>query len=153
MPLLNIDLSQAPDVQPIISPGIKRMLIKEPPVLKPAKSGTGSVLNVELYVQQDGTEDHGRRAMDWISTTMETRIKRLALSAGIPREEVEDKNGFDTDKLAGRVVLAVIGTRTYKDPSTNIDREVNSVQDYLIPGDQGYDSTPAETPAPATTGA
>lgn len=148
MPLLNIDLSKAPDVQPVIESGVYDCLVKGKPDLKPASTGNGSVLHITLAVNNQGTQ-HGRTTRDFISTMLETNIKRFLLSCGVPRNVVEDPAGVDTDLSDGRVCKVVIGSTMIEDKATGTKRPGNKVLQYLIPGDQGFDAPGGPGPLPA----
>lgn len=147
----NINFDNVPDTIPKIPNGIYDLKINgwkiNPP--KPSQSKPGEMtapqLELELEIKNAPTitvdekpyDLNGRKLRDWISQKMETRLKRLFLSAGAP----VGANGADCKLLSDKIVRAVIvNTVSQKD---GVTREFPNIQDYLIPGDQGF-------PAPAT---
>lgn len=132
MALIDINLSEVPNVIPLIDPAVYTMLVKSIE-FKPNKAGTGNNAVVVLKVHDEGP-NKDRELTDYISLKMATKLKRLALSAGIT---VFPPTGLATEEIVGKMVKAVISKNPYTDPATQITRETNQLRDYLIPGDPG----------------
>jgi hypothetical protein len=126
MPHLDIPFEEVPNEIRPVQPGTYTLEIMDVPTIEPTKSGNGQKLVVQMTIQDDG-EFKGRRIQDHISTKMQTKIKRLAIAAGLD----PDNNGIDTEEMAGRQVKARVKSNTF---TNDFGEEIENarIQDYLI---------------------
>ena len=123
-PELDIPFGDVPDVVVPVAPGKYHCTITKVPEVQPTKKGDGTKLVVEMRVNDDG-EFHGRMLFDNISMKMQTRIKRLCLSAGVRPEA-----GFSTEDLLDQDVEVLVKSRSYTDPDGETV-ETTNVVDYV----------------------
>lgn len=142
MPKLQANFAEVPDQFVKIPAAIYTFSVVKAPI-QPSKNPdtlqkdpNSSNVELEAKVETEG-EFKGRNMKRSISTKMLTEIKRLAMSCGIPKEQIE-KDGIDTDLLPGRSFRAVVKPNVYKDPTTGVMRENTQLAEFLIPGDAGY---------------
>lgn len=126
--MLNINFEEVPNEILPVPAGIYQLLILTAPTIEPTVKGIGQKIVVDMQIADEG-ENLGRRISDHISVKMTTKIKRLALSAGIP----VGAEGLDLTMLEGQTVTAKVVTRTYVDPVSGETKETSSVADYIIP--------------------
>ena len=141
-PVLNINFEDVPDAFVPLKPGVWELLISEVPTVEPTKDGTSTKVVVTMKVADspmNQTEERkefiGRKVTDHISVKMETKLKRLCLSAGLAPGD-----GIDTEELLDQIVTVRIRTETYKTEDVDengepVVRETTRVADYLIPTD------------------
>lgn len=126
MPVIEANMDDVPTFVPPIATGIHQLEVQGVPEFTRTKADDGNKIIVEYKVVTADSPDFGRRITDHVGFKNLTKVKRIALSAGI------SLNPLNTDDLAGQVVTATIGNRVYKDDAGN-DRETSSIKDYVIP--------------------
>lgn len=129
----NKSWDNVPDVIVPIPTGVYTLKVEEAE-LGPTKDGKSERVAMVMAVDEPDSEHHERKVWDFISIKMLTKLKRLAKSAGKNPEQ----DGIDTDELVGCHVKARVLNKTYVDEDSGETKESNDVQDYLIPGDDGY---------------
>lgn len=128
MPRLDINFSDVPDKILPLPEGIYTLEIHSAD-FKLTNDGTSHKVEVAFRVQEP-TDHAGRIVSDHIGVKMETRLKRLAMAAGLDPAV----NGLSTEDLPGRVVQVQITQRSYKDNDGNTQIASN-IKDYLIPSE------------------
>jgi hypothetical protein len=147
---LPINFDEVPDVVKPIPSGIYDWQISRPQngfiQENKDKNGYNLVLDCKI-VGPPGTPDDvmGREKTRWISVKMQTEIKRLCLSAGVP---VQGQKQLPVELLNGKIFKASMRANTYKDKQ-NVVRESTDWDKIFIPADPEY-ATGAPTMAPAT---
>ncbi len=112
MPRLEIDFSEVPTEIALIPPGIYELEITEIPTLEPTKDQTSHNLIVKMkLINQDDPKLENRSIWDFISVKMESKLKRLCLSAGLK----VGKEGVDLEDLFGKTLKAEIYTNVWNE--------------------------------------
>lgn len=125
---LNVNFENVPDEVLPIPAGIYTCTILTTPEIQPTVNGNGQKLVVDLQINDDESDQNGRRLTDNISLKNQTRIKRLAKSAGLS----PGADGLDLEELEGAVVTVKVTNRTYTDKSSGELKESYNVSDYLF---------------------
>ncbi len=117
MPILPNNFDDVADDFKPIAAGKRTLLIVEPP--EEGTSLAGKPKLIFTYRVQDDSEDNGRMIKDHISLEMLTKIKRIAMSAGV----TPGPDGLDTDELTGKLVEAIVTNQSVpdRDDPTNED--------------------------------
>ena len=129
--VIPIDFTGVPDQDPILMTGIYLLQIEQTRI---ADNKAGSGKNVEVDFTFKTVEGEDRSRTEYIGFSNKTRLKRLALSAGIQ----PGPTGLDIAQLAGRRVVAMVKGGTYIDKETSLARPSVSVQEYFLPSDPQY---------------
>ena len=133
MTKIDIDFNDVPTEILPIPGGVYTMDIIGTPTLEDVQSKPGNKKIVVILAVVEGPEGdltyQNRRVFDNISTQLPTRIKRLALSAGL---EV-GADGINLDDLTGRRVEVKLKENTYQDQMTKEMKTNTKVADYIIP--------------------
>lgn len=140
MPLLNVNLEDAPTSVPPVPSGIYTMEIMGVPEYTDLKSGEtdddGNKMKkivVKCRIKSDIPEADGRNLTSHIGVSKSlVGLKRIALSASL----TWSPEGIDTDLLAGCTVRARVKSRAWRDEETGETRETSGIDEFLIPGDE-----------------
>ena len=128
MPKLEMDYDSVPEKEVPIDQGTHIMRVRDIPVLEAFVDRNGKKqqrLIVQMEVHDPDSPMNGRKIRDSILRSMETKLKRLAMSAGIPT----DSEGYDPDDLYDQHVRVVVRHRTWNDDGE--ERISADVRDYL----------------------
>ena len=127
MARIKVDFNDVPNEIVPIAPGIYGFEVEGVPTIEKTKDGTGTKLVVKCRITEDGPEK-GRVITDQISTKMETKMKRLAMTCGL----APGAEGFDTEDLVGRGGRFRIAPNTFTDSSSGETVHNSKVADYVI---------------------
>ena len=132
MTRLDIDFNDVPDEILPIPAGLYLLDVIGTPSIQDVQSKPGNkkiVVEFAVVEGPDGDlEFQNRRVFDNISTKVTTRIKRLALSAG-----VDISGGLELEDLTGTRLTAKLKENSYTDPITQEARTNTKIADYVIP--------------------
>ena len=131
MPQVQVNFDTVPDKDIPVRSGIYDFQILKAEV-RENKNKDGLNLVIDAKITSDG-QYKGRSRTMYLSTKMETQMKRLCLSAGVP----VGATGFNTDDLVGKIFKAAVQSTTYKNDA-GMQKEGWDISDYLIPGDEGF---------------
>ena len=137
MTQLNINFDDVADEIKPIEAGTYQAVIKDVPEIKPNKSGDGSSIWVLHEIIEEGPEC-GNSIMGFISLKQQTRIKRLALSAGV----AVGAGGLDLAELAGATVTIKVAQKPRTDQSGETTMQSN-IADWIIPPKVEGEAAPA----------
>lgn len=129
MPHIAVNFDEVPDFVPPISTGIYTFRIVSANVEEVRNKPDREKVVLELEVDMDGNEFHGRKQFEHIGISHErgrTTIKQVCMAVGL----VVGAGGLDTDELIGRTLQARIKQGTYTDSSGEV-RENARVAGYL----------------------
>ncbi len=122
MPILPNNFDEVADNFKPITAGKRTLMIVEP--LEEGTSRAGKPKLIFTFRVDEESEDKGRQIKDHISLEMLTKIKRLALSAGL----TPGPDGLDTDELTGKSVEAIVYNQTVPDPDDPTNEDLFTVR-------------------------
>lgn len=135
MALLNVNVSEVPDVVPLLDPKLWDLKVTQPPQVNEidTKNGKMTVLDVVLGpVEPDPMNRTVRHRIFFTTERGKIELRRLLKSAGLPTDTQ------DSDLLTGRTIKATVVHNTVTDKTTGQVSIFANIGKILIPGDAGF---------------